>query len=72
MASVALPLSRLYLRVPCAEMHRIACVVCGIAGIPYEDKFGQPVYDSTESGWKNLILTRIRQVRQAAVGMCLS
>ena len=71
MAGVALLLSRLCLRVPCAQMHR-ACVRCGIAGIPYEDKFGQPVYDSTESGWKNLILTRIRQVRQAAVGMCLS
>lgn len=30
--------------------------------IPHEDKFGQPVIETTENGWKNLILNRIRQV----------
>ncbi len=30
--------------------------------IPDEDKFGQPVIDTTEKGWRVQILTRIRSV----------
>lgn len=48
----------------CLEQPEVGTTILTLnqTGIPEEDKFHQPVLDMTTAGWKDRILTRIRQV----------